>query len=477
MPGRRPRPGAELVAVELVEDHGRPDGPEGGPGAQVLVSEVPARGPRSRRRARALRVLGAALVVLVVAGVLVVDLVQAREQRLRLEAVAGLPGVLDSLAEPLTVRWRADGWLGVQVGLVGVVQGDTGGGRAVDLVTGEVLWTRPSTGETCWPVGPAGHEHLACLSAVAFSGETPGGQPVGLGVLDPATGAEVAALTVQGRYVGWEAVDGDLVLATALGDGRLQVVRWEVPSGRVVWEMTSREPAFAEGPLGLRSWSSSDSVLTVSTDAGTIAVSLASGDQVAPDGAAPGDGAQEVVLADGATVTWSTDAEAGAVLEADGTLRFRLPGPVLAPRVDDGSAPGLLVVGDLETGGLAGIDATTGEQRWSTPGVGGFALLVRDGGLLLADPGGLRLIDLTDGSATWSTPAADGWAFWHETITDGTRVLTLEDGTEGPVLVARRIADGTAVWRLDVPPDTRGLAAVGSDGVLLHTDSGLVGYG
>ncbi len=480
-----------MVPVELVEgdgpDDGSPADPARGPADahnRPAGATTVARAAAAVWRRPALRVVTLCAVAAVVAG-LVVD---AAERRTRMAAVADVTGtVLPLTSSPRTVyQIEARDWeaaaSGVAVG--GVVVGSTsdgdGLGRGVvglDATTGAVLWRTglgsagaPGRGmivggPSCAPAAGL----VACTSAVADPERGVGGI---YWVLDPASGAVVRTESLgEHRWV--EVVDGLLVVAEQVeGPPRAPAqgpwtVRWRVTgqdalSGAVAWTWTSPSVEVAAEPFEIDE----------THDPSDYASWVARLDPAWPD---QGDdllllvGQTTWVLhADGtlrATLdrrdgwdTWTTTSgtlmrsswdekgEHVELLAADGSWR-PLEGSRAWLSVDDGSAPGLVVLAGQEPGDapLTGVDVRTGEVRWRLePAAGGDpwvegALLF--GGTVYVGHGNLlQAVDAATGEVRWSV---DG-ATWP-TTTDGA-VLLAHGGSEVATLVAYDLDDGHIVW-------------------------------
>jgi hypothetical protein len=158
----------------------------------------------------------------------------------------------------------------------------------------------------------------------------------------------------------------------------------------------------------------------------------------------------------------------GTVSASDARDGFTIPGPVLQPAVDDGSAADLLLTTGRDGAGVSAMDASTGIRRWESPTTmqGGTILL---DGRLIGIVGGssaavagseLTALDTRTGRLLWTVrlPAAGQP---EQVLTDGhLLVVPLYDHAAGAVLVAFDPADGRSRWRVQMPARLHHLAVV-----------------
>lgn len=416
-----------------------------------------------------LRLVGVAMAVGVVAGVVVLNVTEARQDSERRWTLAGRPGALTPMGEP-TVTWTAAG--SVPVGAVGdvILLSRAGALDAVDAVTGAVLWTRPrATGEQCMTDEDAIVADVVTCLVQRRPRVDLGTGTVELTALDPATGAELATAELPGVLLEARVVDGDTVVLLAQEDEHLEVVRWDPVIGGSLWTYRSQVTAVNADGSGVQlvRWGSDELVLGAQ---GWFAIDLATGAETAR--AANREerfGWQEsVALADGSTATWQAGLNVfgipfqdGAVVRADGTVRFALPAPVWGSDIDDGSVPGVvLVLSPGSTSELRGIDATTGEELWVAE-----SLLVRQA---LARVDGMAIV--RDGSAVVGVRISDGREVWRvsterradiEAPTDGEVILFVRQDAQGRFVAAHRVQDGMEVWREPLQTDADITAVAG----------------
>lgn len=492
------RSGAEdphLVDVELVEDREVPPlgrhlrararvGRE--PAVPVDAVPVDADGPRRGRRshARAWSAVGALAVVAVVGW----GLNQAEERRdeTRLAALAGLPGYLDPIGEPLTVAWRVDA--GRPVGRTTsalLVADDTDGAApgpglaAVDLGTGVVAWRRAVAGELCVPPSLDGGRELPLVSVVVCLPHASTSAP-GVGrvtVLDAATGQEVRSQAVGASVVA-DVVDGLVLMTSSTADGAVTVRAWDPGSGLDAWEFTAA-PLVPASVRVVPGWSHEvdDGVLTFVSGSLRLAFDTATGRR--QSAARVGSDRVTLDLPGGREARWAHD-QLGrpkdvVIVDRDGGSRFEAPGvPWLAP-VRDGSATEVVVIRRTADQHLLGLDAGTGRVLWDLANVPWLEASVQVGGVVVAvSPSAAVALDVGTGLRLWEHDAARGSGTW-DVLTDGhVALVPTDDGLGGVVLTARRLTTGEAAWVVPLPGEVAAIEQVDGRTVLVRTESVLV---
>jgi outer membrane protein assembly factor BamB len=478
--GRGGARGLDPVGSDDAVDH-RPSG------------SAPAGAPARGRRALPW-VAGAAVVGFVVGA----NLVEAGRDAARVEALAEVPGVLASLAEPVEEQWRAEGsWILTEVGGVLVVEGGAGSGvRGIDSVTGAERWALPRSSSEhdvsdppyCTggggPVGHPGEERtvLICVQGSrAFLGQ-PEEVDTTVSVVDPRTGDVSMTLAVEGSVLSTELVEGDPVVVTVDGHGYVDAFRVDAGSGERLWEY--RSDYGLAGAFGNRITMNAveDGVLHV-VGRGTVAVDLATGEPAVPRPIEPGFGdgwTNTAGLSGQATVEWTFgpmgEFQSGQVVEEDGTVRFSLPGPPWWPPVHDGSVPDVVVVQGVGPPDLHGLDAHTGEVRWVAEGTAlGYPVLQVDGVLVSASGQKATAVDVRDGTVLWTAPVDPSGG--STGLTDGTVVL-LQRVEEGETFIAAHgLRDGTEHWRAELPADTFGVMPTMAGSLVAFTGEHLIGLG
>lgn len=421
-----------MVDVDLVEDV--EDVPQATPG------RVP---PADVRRGRPAARVWSALGVLAVVAVVAVGLGEAEDRRRadRIAALAGLPGYLETVAEPLEPAWHVDAvaWLGRTPTRLLVVPGADGtpgaeaAVAAVDLRTGQEVWRRAVPGEACAvvPEDPGGElPEVAAVVCVPSPAPAAAGQVT---VLDPTTGEPARSLDVAPATTA-ELVDGLVVLATATRSGAAGVRAWDPLTGTTV-----------AGPR--------------------------------PGGAVrPRAEVETLDLPGGRQARWGRDhfgrPKDVVVVDREAGTRVAVPGvPWLAP-VRDGTAEDVVVVRRTLDQHLVGVDARSGQLRWDLANVPWLEPSVQVGGVVVAvSPTRVVALDVATGLRLWNHPTASG--SWH-VLTDGVVVLAPSDEAEAPALVARRLTTGDEAWRVALPDGAVALAEVDGATVLVLTASGLV---
>ncbi len=487
----------ELLDVELDDVDDAPPAPSRPLWWRPVVAGVPQRAWAA----------AAAVAVAAAGGIAVAD----HRQEAALDArLSDVPGLAVSLAEPLAEAWRAPA-TGVMATTDDVLvlwsARPEGGVVAVDPDDGRVRYAQAGGCQTA-SVAPGPVDDLLAFAGavVARDGDSTllvcaegGGQPGGpdaapasttaLRVVALATGRELRTVPL-GETASWIVLGSDVVSTALDPDRHVTVTRWSLESGEQRWSYRSPEPR--TGAAGVDAvWFSglSDDVVTVESNGWSAALDAATGAVL--DGYAPGQGAEggddgpddtaddgsgwgPVDTAAGLTLSgrWFPDGSSETTVRGGGGPPFTVPGYVLPASVDDGTAPGLLLVmrptGGVDDGSvLSGVDAATGSTRWETPTTIGQALVL-SGHVVVHDAAGTTVLDARTGSTRWTRssgePATHGW----DIVTDGRRLVTVEHEEAGDVLVARDLLTGSAEWSAPAPvPD--GALVLLEDGTVLVT--------
>ncbi|GAB3096643.1 hypothetical protein GCM10027054_24770 [Isoptericola nanjingensis] len=530
-----------MTTFELVPDDEREDAPDGAPDDRPeegrrhladLRDRALARWRGLSRRGRAAVAAGTAVVVVAVAGAAVAPgLLDARAERLRAEAVQGLPGVVDDLSAPLDVVWSLSEGSSVAAVFSGGVLAvtDSAGVRAIDAASGHVVWEHPlddgaMCGPTPWtpvdwrtPVRTVvcvedldtvtvlddagtvlGERELDLSSASDDSGNA----PVWPQVL-PAADGSVAVLDdlASTTEFPWHEGDDDAdVLRTLRDAGRAD------PTMRVLDAATGEERTevslhlsaddigscgFSEGgpggtALAPQPWIDATPTSTVLSLCGLERAVTPMGDVVdLGDGASmlaplPGGGylaqgdVSEVLDAHGERLTAVRGLAQVPLVDADPT------GPVLAVRGGDGDAPALAAVG------------ADGRTDWSSS-IDEYASPVARVGdtVVVAGETAVAALDARTGEERWRRTDvigdrdASGSAYVSGAVTDGTRLLLATTGAtvdadtgefvSGSRLLALDLRDGTTVWEQPHESDLWGLFSAG--GHLVSAGSVMSGLG
>ncbi|WP_168800400.1 outer membrane protein assembly factor BamB family protein [Cellulomonas telluris] len=486
------------TAVELVEE-GVEDAV---PGDETAPADAP------RPRARAWRWLtGAAVLAVAVAALAQAGVERADEQRL-----ARVAGVGPSLEEPLVQSWQTGfrGSVGMHEDTLIAVAPDGQGIVALDARDGTVRWRQERVTEASMcqltsqdaPSGVAATGPTAGTAApepalVACFGSGGSGATT-VHVLDPATGSLEHTLLVGDRTSSWTLSGADLVVIGVSEDEHVTAGRWSLRTGEQRWSYRSPD-ALPDAGAAQQAFEVGDEVVGATIGSWEVVLDARTG-EVAPDRdeevvvVEPGTGrvlptepsddppAEEVArfdLEDGAVavVRLGGGTVRTEVTAADGTVLWERDGHAFPPQVDDGSAPGLLLMTSPEGGGLRGVDARTGDVRWEQEAAGSgltgqplvlsSLVLVATGSGRSASGGstGMVALDPGSGEVVWEHTAGDvaGW----EVMTDGHRVLTLEHVDGAPHLVAREVRTGTVAWSVPAPDDAHSLWPLGDHGVLV----------
>jgi len=513
-----------MTTFELVPDDELEDAPGTAPTGPpddrrehvaALRDRALARWRALSRRGRTAVAAGTAVVVLAAATAAVAPaLLDAHDQRLRAEAVAGMPGVVGDLSEPLAVTWEARqaGSVAAIVagGLVAVSQGN--GVRALDAASGEVVWEH-DLGGSAWcgppPWRPADWsveaQSVVCVgddgstvTTLDAAGEVLAERQVARSDEDRAAGLDVPAVTAtaggavavleQGptATVPWEEGDDPAHTLEALRD-----TGWTAPTLRledaVSGEVRATVPLrlsaehlpecgiFEDGhgpTLDLQPW-------VEATPSSTTVSLCGARHSVTPSGEVVdlGDGLRSLIPLPGGG--YVVQGETSEILDTDGGHLATINGWVVPPMIDtEPQGPVLTMLGG--TGGSAALSAVArdGETAWSHPIDSMTIPLARVGGtVVVAGGGGVTAVDAASGEERWRLPGlldveVDGSGeHVSGVVTDGTRLLLsvnrhiVVDAETGEMradhrLVALDLRDGTTVWQQAWEGDLQGLAAV-----------------
>lgn len=412
--------------------------PADGAGAEERSSQGRAR--RRRPSSRATAVVGGVLLVVAVLGAVALDAT-------RPGVLAGVPpGTVVPLGASTARVWStAAGERADAVDGVVVLTRRDGGLQGRDVATGEVLWedagaTSPGSCQVLDDRTVGGTRAIACQGVVDD------GRGV-LAVRDARTGRERWSHEVAGR-VAQTALEGTTLVAVT---GTAE----DAPAVPHRFDVRTGEPVAVD-------------------------------EQPDRDGAA-----QHDVTPDGLHVRLSFELLGAPVLdvgEADGTVRFTVPGWYRRPAVT-ATGTGVLLV--ARASGLVALDDRDGTELWSVDAVDAPLVQLRDR-VVLADADGrsVRARSLRTGEELWSwsrvsdrPPYLGGLA--AQAVVDGGAVLLAAaphsaDGAAGPAgpgepggtLAAVDLADGSTRWELTLgAPAVRVLPVDGH--LLVQTEQGV----
>lgn len=499
--GRR----AQRTDVELVEDD------DDAPFAPVLVRAAapgpdPAPPPPPGSRAAApprLRrwwwaVAAGAVAAAAVGAQTVVD---ARE-RAEVARLATVPGVVAPLDTDVEALWSTTGddlpyavtwaWSDAIVGL----RTSAEQGRevvALDPATGDARWTVPligppdidapdvrAVGSLCAAADdPPAPRHalparVACLATDVWqvrrgddwARTTPTtSRVVVLATADGAVLADVPTDTVPGTFADAVGVlDGVAVVAGPAPEGGTEAWGLDLATGAELWRLAVSPGAGDPYPWwrtevvvmdGVAAVVGQRDVVLVEAD-GTVRRTVPRGTAEPETGSGYDVQAGVLRLTDRASTTFVRPA---GDLELDGTAVWTT--------VDDGSAPGLLLMTD---GDLRAHDAATGDRRWDAADLQTSTALVLRGRVHADAEEGLVTLDAATGAVLWRRDRAAGDPVGGAPLTDG-RLLYVtrdaEDAGDGE-LVALDPADGHEVWTAPLPEGVVAVQSVG--GVVVGWD-------
>lgn len=404
-----------------------------------------------------------AALVLLVAVLGLTDVVAERRERAALAAVADVPGVVTSLGDRLAERWRLPrrSTLTGTPGRVVAIQDDALVGR--DAGTGDPRWSvpLPGGGATC-PLAVPSADLAGRLLCFGVGRPDPGSTDrVALHAVDAADGTVLAPFSGPTALLTGAAVEQDVVLL-GVTEGRLTIARHELAGGTERWRTALAGLRVPQGPDGPRVHADA-AVVAVEGRTGVVLDARDGRELGRWDGDPTGPGARTVRVVSHPGVgfgVWQSRV-AGRWHAPDGTPGAELAGEPVQPGVDDGSAPGVVLLRSDDDERLHGVDVTSGDVLWERPAPA--RVLVRlDGHLVVDGDGTLESWDLRTGEVRWSTELEGGEdPSLSAPLTDGLRIAVPGDAGGGLRLTAFRVADGDRLWSSDLPPGTERVLVLG----------------
>ncbi|WP_315094935.1 PQQ-binding-like beta-propeller repeat protein [uncultured Cellulomonas sp.] len=277
-------------------------------------------------------------------------------------------------------------------------------------------------------------------------------------VLDTADGSVLARWPLE-RGTELTTLPGDVaVVGLAVRFTSLVVTAYDALTGHELW--TYEEP-WADGIGDLDLFRAGD-LVGMAGPTGELTL-------LSPDGVVVRDGISgwgwESDPRDGALIlrgqppesTWRTTLVAR---DGDPDADVTFDGDLLRPVVDDGSAPGLLLTGDVA---VHAWDAGTGAARWTTDVWSTTTALVLRGRVFVTTARELVALDGRSGRVLWRSAGAPGLTP-STLLTDGEHVLVALERTNAdavPAVVAYDPASGTEVLRAPYPDGVIEVGALG----------------
>ncbi|WP_456787172.1 outer membrane protein assembly factor BamB family protein [Cellulomonas sp. P5_C5] len=449
------------------------------------------------------RALTLATVVVTAVAVAVPATLSLRAERARVDALATQPGILAPLDSAPGVVWTSPAtpgnyalalsdhaWIRDDVLIVWEQTGDsTSSLRAVEMGTGNELWTAPLTSvpdlgdamnrstddpTTCSaPAAAAGQGVVVCVVADSWQ-LTPSADDTQPDLVEPAavrlqtfdaTTGETLLDRPLGKRASFVGVGTDAVVAAApeSGAGAARVVRLDPSTGSERWAVDLPRPVDGAG------WE----YPAVQRFGDEIGVGwLGTTALFTGDGAAAGvldtdyvwQARGHRVTVGGGSTALLRDLDTGRVIDL---------GDAYPPWIDtdDGSEPDLLLLQSADR--LSARDLATGHLAWRVdwPAEPTLNLVVVDGMLARQADDGLTVLDLGTGKQLWSWSVS---AYGQSMVTDGRRLFVIESlAGSGPVVVAHDARDGRRLWEAPLPVAVQSLAVVdhrlfgvGIDGVV-----------
>lgn len=274
---------------------------------------------------------------------------------------------------------------------------------------------------------------VACVAGASQVNElTDGTEPVQVVVVDARTGALVSSVRRDAWGHAWATRGGDLLLVT--GDAGAQRVTAVGADGGTRWETALQAEG---GAVGLTEPAVSARGGFALVSAGDHAWVLDEAGAVVREHAVPAD--TSVMLGRGGALvlrgytrqedaedSWSYQSDAHALFVGqDGTQT--VVEDVALPDTDDGSAPGVELMLDGQTGAIVGRAAADGRELWRAR-ASGYPHVLLERTIYVQQDGELVALDVGTGDERWSAHLAEpGW----QVVTDGRLVYAI--GPEGSV--------------------------------------------
>ncbi|MFC8923703.1 PQQ-binding-like beta-propeller repeat protein [Cellulosimicrobium sp. NPDC057127] len=360
--------------------------------------------------------------------------------------LTALAGGLDPLETPPRTAWSVPvdphGGVVVAPGTV-VTVGDRLTAYAVE--DGRPVWRSQPLGDgtTCLP-GPeeVARDVVVCLRPTSARGH------VRLTTVRSDTGRTVGTRVAAVAGSAVEPV-GEADVVRAWSSGRdVVVVREDAATGDVRWERRLEHDRATGARLAARV-PQSDVALDVSRGVvavvapGVVATFTEDGEPIES-----GEIWTVVRMTDGRYVGTAYGSGTASVYGEDGEESFRFAGRALEASLTDGSAPGVLLANTF--GGVAGVDAATGDTVWTLPVAAYRAVARVDGLAVLETESSYHAVDVETGEQHWALRLPDR-ARWPA-LTDGSSlVVTRAEHGRPPELVSVALEDGDVEWTWRVP--------------------------
>jgi outer membrane protein assembly factor BamB len=288
-------------------------------------------------------------------------------------------------------------------------------------------------------------------------------------VLDVRTGRVLRTIDLAWSSPAATMVDGDLVVAGLDTHGRLGAARWRLSGTDPVWRYLGAPMGAGSTPTVVAHGSS----VEVFIGSDSVNLDAATGTEMPADARVD---QRRVTLPDGSAAVQESDGTGPEglqvhVLRPDGSVVLTEPGVLQGPTVNDGSVPGLVLVMDVPTGRERAINASTGSELWSTTGYA-FGPLVNGRLVAWTTGSSLRVLDAATGQVLWQRQIGALTAGPFVPVTDGYRILSLEDA--GTRLVARSLATGDELWSMPWAAAERSVLTTTSSGGVLVASAGRV---
>lgn len=343
---------------------------------------------------------------------------------------------------------------------------------AIDRATGEFQWVSCSADRVWRQVRGAGDD-IVYVESIASEPSNPR-QPRDVIAVDAQTGTELWRITVPRQQLGWPPGPfdgGGVVVVQVDDDAGAPIVGVDARSGDTRWRVDLTEVGAPDAgtplPSVIAPLANTDDVVVVSVPDGLIGLDRRSGEARWSNDVYLLDESQVGVARGPAAVDGSTVIIPAASELVSGVLGCPTPSCPSSPPVTIPVGPSALVA----------VDATTGATLWEggrldhPVAADGYVVgYVRSAGRLSSGPDSqVIVVDAATGEQLWTAPGMESYGdLWA--IGDGAVYVRVVLDDNMPGVVAYELDSGDERWRLGASPDGIWLGdpqQVAIDGVVL----------